>query len=159
MSSQSKQPAGPSLQPPAEVLSSRPINDEEKYYLEQAQKEPVERLARLEDVAKFLIGATATISGLFLAAYKLATGKESPSGGAFTLIVPFVLWSLSIAALLLVLLPLRYPAGKNEPASWKVAYQRAGTRKYRWLWVGALLFVAGLLTAAALLEFQHPARL
>ncbi len=142
-----KRPDAPGEQEIAAV-TSRPLTDEDKYYLERAYKEPVERLGRLEDVAKFLITGTATVSGLFLAALKLAIGSKTPGCG---LIGPFVLWSLAILALLLVLMPFRYRTGQNAPGSWKDAYRQAGHRKYVWLWIGAALFIAGLLCGAVLL--------
>jgi hypothetical protein len=129
-----------------EVLASRKLTDEERYFLEFAAKEPVDSLARLDDVAKFLIGASATTSGLFLAAFKLVLGEKTtvPGPAGF---VPFVLWAASILALLRVLLPHRYPTGRNEPASWKAAVLKARIRKYRWLQVGAWLFIFGILAA------------
>jgi hypothetical protein len=46
-----------------------------------------------------------------------------------------------------VLLPHRYPTGRNEPASWKAAVLKARIRKYRWLQMGAWLFIFGILAA------------
>ena len=130
----------------SEALASRKVTDEERYFLEFATKEPVDSLARLDEVAKFLIGASATTSGLFLAAFKLVLGEKAtvPGPAGFA---PFLLWAASILALLRVLLPHRYPTGRNEPASWKAAVLQARTRKYRWLQVGAWLFILGILAA------------
>jgi hypothetical protein len=127
-------------------LVSRKVIDEERYFLDFATKEPVDSLARLDDVAKFLIGASATTSGLFLAAFKLVLGEKAtvPGPAGFA---PFLLWAASILALLRVLLPHRYPTGRNEPASWKAAVLKARIRKYRWLQVGAWLFIFGILAA------------
>src|SRR5262249_33719079 len=60
-----------------EEIPSRPLTDEEQYFYERSYKELVESIPRIEDVAKFLIGATATTSGLFLAAFKLARGDKT----------------------------------------------------------------------------------
>jgi hypothetical protein len=130
----------------SEALASRKVIDEERYFLDFATKEPVDSLARLDDVAKFLIGASATTSGLFLAAFKLVLGEKAtvPGPAGFA---PFLLWAASILALLRVLLPHRYPTGRNEPASWKAAVLKARIRKYRWLQVGAWLFIFGILAA------------
>jgi hypothetical protein len=130
----------------SEALPSRKVTDEERYLLDFATKESVDSLARLDEVAKFLIGATATTSGLFLAAFKLVLGEKAtvPGPAGFA---PFLLWAASILALLRVLLPHRYPTGRNEPASWRDAVRQARTRKYRWLQVGAWLFIFGILAA------------
>jgi hypothetical protein len=130
----------------SEALPSRRVTDEERYFLDFATKEPVDSLARLDEVAKFLIGASATTSGLFLAAFKLVLGEKAtvPGPAGF---VPFLLWAASILALLRVLVPHQYSTGRNEPASWKAAVLQVRTRKYRWLQVGAWLFILGILAA------------
>ena len=130
----------------SEALPSRPITPEESYYLEFATKEPVDSLARLDEVAKFLIGASATTSGLFVAAFKLVLGEKTTVPGLAGF-APFVLWAVSILALLRVLVPHWYPTGKNEPASWKAAVLQVRTRKYRWLQIGAWLFILGIMAA------------
>ena len=111
-----------------------------------ATKEPVDSLARLDDIAKFLIGASATTSGLFVAAYKLALGEKTPVPGPAGF-APFLLWAASILALLRVVLPQSYPTGRNEPASWRAAVLQARRRKYGWLQAGAWLFILGILAA------------
>ena len=130
----------------SEELPARVPTPEDTYYLEFALKEPVDSLARLDDIAKFLIGASATTSGLFVAAYKLALGEKTlvPGPAGFA---PFLLWAASILALLCVVAPQTYATGKNEPASWRHAVLQARARKYRWLWIGAWLFILGILAA------------
>ncbi len=145
--SNENQPPTPTAEEP-EALPSRPMTGEEEYYREQAYKEPVEGIERIEEVAKFLIGATATTSGLFLAAFKLAANGQ-PLGNWWAL--PFFLWSAALMILVLVLLPHKYNAGQHEPASWKAAFVLARTRKYRRLLAGATAFIAGILAAAILL--------
>jgi hypothetical protein len=130
----------------SEELPARLPTPEDTYYLEFAIKEPVESLARLDDIAKFLIGASATTSGLFVATYKLALGEKAivagPAGFA-----PFLLWAASILVLLRVVVPQQYATGRNEPASWRVAVLQARTRKYRWLQAGTWLFILGIMAA------------
>jgi hypothetical protein len=63
---------------PVEEIPSRIPSEEERYFYEQSYREPVESIARIEEVAKFMVGATATTSGLFLAAFKLSTGSPIP---------------------------------------------------------------------------------
>lgn len=47
---------------------SKLADDEDKFYYEQSYKEPVEGIKRMEETAKFLVGAVTTASGLFMAA-------------------------------------------------------------------------------------------
>lgn len=142
-------PPSPPAAEEAEVLISRSMTGEENYYRERAYKEPVESIARIEEVAKFLIGATATTSGLFLAAFKLAARGNPAPGNLWVL--PFSLWAAALMILVLVLLPQDYLVGQNEPASWKAAFLSARRRKYRRLLAGAIAFIAGILSAAILL--------
>ena len=130
---------------PIEAIGSRKPTDEEQFYIEYAYKEPVDSIARIEEAAKFLVGATATASGLLAAAVKIAQGSKPLAGGLWWL--PFLCWAASIVAFILVLLPQPYPVGRNEPAAWKAALQTARWRKYAILITGATFFIAGLWAA------------
>ena len=125
---------------------SRLPTDEDKYFSERAYKEIVESIPRIEDVAKFLIGATATTSGLYVAAFKLAHGDTTVAAPLWFL--PFLCWALSLAALVLVLFPFRYETERQVPQSWKAAYRQARDRKYRWLAVGTGMFIIGIFAAS-----------
>jgi len=130
-------------EPEVVKVKGRRITEEETYYLEQAYKEPVEGIARIEEAARFLMGATATVAGLFLAALRWSFGKDVP--GSIVWALPFVCWAASMIALTLVFVPLRYEAGQNEAEAWKAAFLRARSRKYVWLVVGVALFIVGML--------------
>jgi hypothetical protein len=134
-----------------ELLPSRPLREDEQYFYEQSYKEPVESLKRLEEAAKFLVGAAATTSGLFLAAYKLSLGDKTVSSLAW--FIPFICWALSIIALVLVLLPQNYKSGKDVPADIRQAFLKARTWKYAWLVCGAVLFIVGLISAIYLIIY------
>ncbi len=128
-----------------EEIVSRPMTDEERYYAEQFYKEPVESIKLIEETAKFLIGTGSGTSGLYLSAFKLSFGENIATRGIWYM--PFLLWTFSILALILVLLPRKYDTGRNEPASYKAAFLNAQKIKYRWLVWGAGFFVLGILTA------------
>lgn len=128
------------------LLPGREPTEEEKYYYERSYKEPVESIARIEEVAKFLVGATATTSGLFVAASKLALGDDRAQDTIWLL--PFIAWSLGILFQLLVLFPRRYDVGRNQPDSWRTAFLRVQTIKYGLLLTGGTFFVGGLFLAA-----------
>ncbi len=136
---------------PIRDLVSTPLTDADRYYLEQAYKDPVERIGRIEEVAKFLAGATATTSGLYLAAFKIALGRETAT--AFFWFLPYLLWAVSLLCFVLVLLPHRHPTRENDPGSWRDAFIASGNRKYRRLMAGAVFFILGILTGA--LPFQQ----
>lgn len=131
---------------PIEELEAQSLTDEQRYYLEQAYKEPVEATVRMEEAAKYLIGAVATTSGLFLAAFKISGIK-----GGLDALAPFVFWAITLLMLLMVLIPQKYAAGLNQPAAWKAAFIRARSRKYKWLVAGTIGFIAGMLAAALFL--------
>ncbi len=99
----------------AETLDSRKLTAEEQFYLETAYKEPVESIKRIEETARFLVGAVATTSGLLVAALKVSVGTE-PLGGSFWW-MPFVLWCISIILLVFVLLPPQVPGPQERAAS------------------------------------------
>jgi hypothetical protein len=128
---------------PIEDLVSAPLTDAERYYLEQAYKDPVERIGRIEDVAKFLAGATAATSGLYLAAFKIAFGGGTVS--AFAWFLPYLLWAVSLVFFVLVLLPHRHPTRENDPGSWRAAFIESGKRKYIRLMIGTVFFILGIL--------------
>ena len=128
-----------------ERRASSSLTDEQRYYLEREYKEPVEATARLEEVARFLVGATATTSGLFAAAYKVALGTAAQAG--WRLLTPFLLWGVGLVAFLFVLIPERYEVATKEPAAWRRAYGAARDRKWRRLLYGTAFFIAGLIAA------------
>ena len=113
---------------PIEDIVSAPLTEADRYYLEQAYKDPVERIGRIEDVAKFLAGATATTSGLYLAAFKITLGGGTVT--AFAWFLPYLLWAVSLIFFVLVLLPFRHPTQENDPGSWRDAFIASG-RKVR----------------------------
>ena len=130
-----------------EQVPSRKPTEEEEYYLKFAYEEPVESLKRLEEVAKFFIGATGTVSGLFLAALKVGGDKTIESFWGYA---PFACWSLSLLCLVFVLSPQSYAAGKNEPASWKRAVLQARSWKFNSLVIGTIFFIFGIFSGAVI---------
>ncbi|MCP4344009.1 MAG: hypothetical protein GY795_00605 [Desulfobacterales bacterium] len=129
----------------AQVVTSRKLSEEDQYFYEQSYKDPVESITRIEDTAKFLTGATATTSGLFMSALKISIGTKTVTGIAW--FIPFICWAISIIALVLVLLPRKYETGEKQPMSWKEAFFKARKKKYYYLLAGTLFFVFGILSA------------
>ena len=127
-----------------EEIVSRPMTDEEKYYEEMAFKDPAESMGRIEDTAKFLTGIASATSGLYLAACKLALGRDTVSDMVW--FAPFLFWALSIIFLILVIFPRQYPTFEKEPASFKRAILKAQKVKYTCLSVGTFFFICGILS-------------
>jgi len=127
---------------PVDEVVSRPLTDEDKYYLEQYYKGPVESVRKIEDTAKFLFTATATVSGIFAAATKLVHGANPP--GNLWWVVPFICWVFSIVAFLAVLHPDKYSVGRNVPDACRAAFVEARDTKYKCLCAGTVLFILGL---------------
>jgi len=132
------------------VLESRRANEEELFYLKLAREEFAASLGRIEETAKYLIGAVGAVAGLVLAALqiKLAVKPDLPSD---SLAVPFSLWGLSAFCAMLVCFPLPYRHYQNAPAAIRRAFERARKVKWTLLLVAVLAFAAGLFLAAQLL--------
>lgn len=141
------EPPASNSEDPLEDIPSRRLTREEEMYRDMALQEPVKSIDRLEEVAKFLIGATATASGLLIAALTIAQGTTNPSTGIRGL-VPFLLWSLSLVSCLLVVAPRTYQTGRHQPSSWKAAVVSARQRKFHCLTFGMIFFILGILSAA-----------
>ena len=116
------------------TITGKTLTDEQQYFRETSYKEPVDSIGRIEDMAKFLAGAVAAVSGLFVAAFRLSLAGKPAAGIVWYL--PVVLWGLSIVMLVLVLFPRKYVTGKNEPASVKDAFLKARKYKYACLATG-----------------------
>ena len=129
-----------------EDINSDSLSPSDIYYLERAYKEPVERIGRIEEAAKFLAGATAITSGLYLAAFKIALGDQTSQ--AIVWFLPYCLWAVSLILFVLVLLPQRYPTLENDPGSWRTAFVKTGKCKYRRLLLGAIFFILGIISGA-----------
>jgi hypothetical protein len=128
---------------PAEDIVSKNLTDADRYYLEQAYKDPVERIPRLEEAARFLAGATATTSGLFLAAFRIAYGRGTVTGLPWFL--PFLFWSASLILFILVLTPRRYTTWPDDPRAIKTTFLAIARYKYLCLLLGTVCFIAGVL--------------
>lgn len=120
-------------------------NKEESYFIEASYKNTVDSIKGIEETAKFLVGATATTSGLFLAATKLSFGDSADPDPYW--ILPFISWAIAIMFLILVLFPLRYSAKAHIPLAMKKVFQLAQKIKYTFLSLGAACFIFGLIAS------------
>lgn len=129
----------------AKEAPSRKPTPEEAFFLEQAYKNPVDSIERIEETAKFMVTVLVAVSGLLAAACKMAEGENAASQRLWWL--PFVIWVAACFCWVIVLFPTAYGIGKQDPASIKAAYRKMLGWKYAWLAAGLVLFGLGLFCA------------
>ncbi|RIK52468.1 hypothetical protein DCC62_32930 [candidate division KSB1 bacterium] len=131
-------------------VQGRPANEDDLFYLKLARDEFAASLGRLEETAKYLVGAVGAVAGLVLAGLqiKIAVKPDLPSS---SFAVPFLLWGFSALCAILVFFPLPYRHYQNSPAAIRRAFERARKVKWALLLVSVLAFAAGLYFAASIL--------
>ncbi|MDZ7361406.1 MAG: hypothetical protein ONB46_11885 [candidate division KSB1 bacterium] len=131
------------------VLESRRATEEELFYLKLAREEFAAGLGRIEETAKYLIGAVGAVAGLVLAGLqvKLAVSQGQAAPGT-PLSWPFVLWGVSALFAIFVFFPLPYRHYSASPQSIRQKFVKARKVKWSLLLVATLTFAAGLLVAA-----------
>ncbi len=129
------------------VLESRRANEEELFYLKLARDEFAASLGRIEETAKYLIGAIGAVAGLVLAGLqvKLAMNPQLPAN---PLTWPFVLWGSSGLFAILVFFPLPYRPYRNAPQEIRRSFAKARWVKWSLLLLSVLTFGAGIIVAA-----------
>ncbi|RMI12602.1 MAG: hypothetical protein D6681_06530 [Calditrichaeota bacterium] len=132
---------------PITEIQGRKPTEEERFYLNLAREEFAASLIRIEETAKYLIGAVGAVAGLVLAGMQVKIAvRPGPLETAFT--TAFILWGISVLCAVLVFFPLPYRHIKDSPASIRRAFQRSRWVKWSLLLISALTFAAGLLIAA-----------
>jgi len=129
------------------VLPSRAATEEEQFYLKLAREEFSASLSRLEETAKYLIGAVGAVAGLLLSALQLKIAV-SPNALQTPLTGAFSLWGASALLAILVVMPLPYRHFHNSPAAIRASFSRARWWKWILLLLSTLAFGAGLFIAA-----------
>lgn len=129
------------------VLESRRANEEELFYLKLARDEFAASLGRIEETAKYLVGAIGAVAGLVLAGLqvKLAVNSSAP---VTALTWPFLLWGLSGLFAILVFFPLPYRPYRNAPQDIRSSFAKARWVKWSLLLLSVLAFGAGIIVAA-----------
>lgn len=143
----------PNFHDEPELLNSRKLTAEERFFHKTAFKEPVTGIDRLEETAKFLAAAVAASAGVFLSALRVApeprnTPMIDAGFSGLLAAATIVFWGISLITLLMVLLPRPYAVGRNHPVDWKDTFIAIRRVKYRWLMIGAGAFIIGLIVAA-----------
>lgn len=132
------------------VLPSRALTDEDSFYLKLARDEFAASLGRLEETAKYLVGAIGAVAGLVLAGIQIKIAVK-PDLPASSFAVPFLLWGFSALCAILVFFPLPYRHYQDAPAAIRRAFERARKVKWALLLISVLAFAAGLYFAASIL--------
>jgi hypothetical protein len=132
------------------VLESRRASEDELFYLKLARDEFAASLGRIEESAKYLIGAVGAVAGLLLAGLQIKIAVN-PQLAQNPLTIPFLLWGGSALCAILVFFPLPYRHHHQAPYDIRRSFQRARWVKWSLLLVSALAFAAGLMVAALVL--------
>lgn len=129
------------------VLESRRAAEEESFYLELAREEFAASISRIEETAKYLIGAVGAVAGLLLAGMqlKIAVNPNLPQS---ILTPPFILWGASALFAIFTFFPLPYSHYRHEPNAIRRSFDRARWIKWSLLLASALSFAAGVFVAA-----------
>lgn len=128
------------------VLPSRQATEEEQFYLKLAREEFAASLSRIEETAKYLIGAVGAVAGLLLSALQI---KIAVNANALQtrLTWAFLLWGASALLAILVIMPLPYHHFHNSPPAIRASFKKARWLKWSLLLLSTLAFGAGLLLA------------
>jgi hypothetical protein len=129
------------------VLESRRPSEEELFYLKLARDEFAASLGRIEETAKYLVGAIGAVAGLVLSALQIKIAVN-PNLPASPLTWPFLLWGLSGLFAILVFFPLPYRPYRNAPQDIRSSFAKARWVKWSLLLLSVLAFGAGLIVAA-----------
>jgi hypothetical protein len=129
------------------VLESRRANEEELFYLKLAREEFAASLGRIEETAKYLIGAVGAVAGLVLAGLQVKLAVNPQLAGN-PLTWPFVLWGISALLAILVFFPLPYRHGRNAPQAIRRSFEKARWVKWSLLLLAVLAFGAGIMMMA-----------
>lgn len=135
---------------PIPEVQGRPATEDDLFYLKLARDEFAASLGRLEETAKYLVGAIGAVAGLVLAGMqvKVAVKPDLPSS---SFAVPFLLWGFSALCAILVFFPMPYQHYQNSPTAIRRAFERARLAKWGLLLVAVLTFAMGLYFAAGIL--------
>ena len=132
---------------PIRKLESRPATEEDLFYLKMARDEFTASLSRIEETAKYLIGAVGAVAGLFLAGLQVKIAVK-PELKESIVTMPFWLWGVGLLCAIFVILPLPYRHDENAPQSIRRSFARARWVKWSLLLVSAIALTAGLIVAA-----------
>lgn len=129
------------------LLESRKSSEEELFYLKLARDEFAASLGRIEETAKYLIGAVGAVAGLLFAGLqvKLAVNPQLPQA---PLLWPILFWGVSVFCAILVFFPLPYRHYRNAPNAIRRSFEKARWVKWSLMLASALSFAGGLVVAA-----------
>jgi hypothetical protein len=129
------------------LLESRKSSEEELFYLKLARDEFAASMGRIEETAKYLIGAVGAVAGLLFAGLQVKAAVN-PQLQQTSLAWPMILWGVSVFCAILVFFPLPYRHYRNAPDAIRRSFEKARWVKWSLLLASALSFAAGLLAAA-----------
>ncbi|MBI4674486.1 MAG: hypothetical protein HY741_22810 [Chloroflexi bacterium] len=137
------------------VVGVRPETDKEQAEREWFDKQVLESPSNLEEAARLLIGLITGLIGVLFTVIAIADNPP-PAYLQIPLVrvlgaVAVVLLLLSLIACLVVVIPTRWKANAAEPATERATFSTILQRKARALFVGAILFGAGVIALGVVL--------
>ncbi len=120
---------------------SRPVSEDEKHLLDIERNSVAHGIAKIEETAKLLVGSVSAVTGIFVAATKVADPGLRPS------VWPLLLWCLAIMVCLLVVMPLPHRHGQHVPESIRTTLRRTMWLKWALLVTAVVLFSVGTVAA------------
>ena len=133
---------------PVQQLKARPVNEEDAHFLRLAREELPESLKRIEETARYIIGAVGAVAGLFLAGMQVKIAVIPKGGPPGLSTAPLWLWGVSMLLAVLTIFPFPYVYYKGSPESFRRYLKTARWVKWFLLLFSALTFGAGLILAA-----------
>jgi hypothetical protein len=131
-------------------VSSRPADEDEKYFLKLAREEFGASLGRIEEAAKYVVAAIGAVAGLVLAGLQVKVAiNPKLNAAAFTW--PVLLWGVSGVLAILVFFPLPYRHFLKAPSEIRRVFETARWQKWGLLLASVSCFAAGLLVMVSTL--------
>lgn len=127
-----------------ELIKSRKPNKEDEFWLRVSREKILKGIEQIEETAKFLVGAITAVTGIFLAADKIAGPKLTNLTSPGLSLVPYLCWVTSLIFAILVVFPLVYSYKRDAPASIAKTHIRIMWTKWIFLLLSGLLFALGV---------------
>lgn len=127
-----------------ELIKSRKPNEEDEFWLRVSREKILKSIEQIVETAKFLVGAVTAVTGLFLAADKIAGPKLTNLTSPGLPLAPYLCWVASLIFAILVIFPLIYSHKRDAPASIAKTHIRIMWTKWIFLLLSGLLFALGV---------------
>ena len=126
-----------------EKIKGREATVEEAFYITLMREEQTKSPGKIEEMSRWLVSIVVVITGLFGAGKSLLGLAPSPGMKGLS-ILPFVFFSVSIIAAILVNFPFSYKFKRNVPESIRQSFVRITRVKWWFLLSASVMFCLGV---------------